>query len=292
MARYFRFPWATGGDRTNIPDDTQSGGAVSYNEGYGIAYQQDPATVPTARTIERQMYNQALFDVTSTLQLYYQTGVPPFITSANNGGTAFSYPIRARVLFDPGSGPRIYESTQASNNQPPTVTTHWRIADLDGIAALGQVIGSLSFQTTNTPAPGYFALDGSTVMNARTDYPALFNSGSRFITPSGNNIVLHNAVDFIRGRGNSSRAVGSLQTDATRNATGEIGTVTVGSSPANVTRTGVFSDTPVAANGSRTNVTNVPTLGTRFDLSNMVPTADEIRPRSLTSLICIYHGVL
>ena len=67
-------------------------------------------------------------------------------------------------------------------------------------------------------------LDGSTVyMNARSDFTALFNSGSRFITPSGDNLVLHNAVDFIKRRGgNSSRAVGALQTDAIRNITGTI----------------------------------------------------------------------
>ena len=135
MARYFRFPWANAGDRTTIPDETQSDGAVSYNQGYGPDYQRNPATDPSARRIERQMYNQALFDVTSTLQEYYQNAVPEFITAAANGGTAFSYPIYARVRYNPGSGERVYESTVANNTNIPTVTTAWRLADFSGLDA-------------------------------------------------------------------------------------------------------------------------------------------------------------
>ena len=133
MARYFRFPWANAGDRATIPDDTQSDGAVSYNQGYGPDYQRNPATDPSARRIERQMYNQAFFDITSTLQQYYQNGVPEFITSANNGGTAFSYRIYARVRYNPGGGERIYESTVANNANLPTVTTAWRLVDFSGL---------------------------------------------------------------------------------------------------------------------------------------------------------------
>ena len=132
MAKYFRFPWATSGDKADIPDNTQSSGAVSYNEGYGISYQQDPATNPSARTIERQMYNQALFDVTSTLQQYYQRGVPPFITSALNGGVAFSYSQYASVLFNN----RVYESLINNNtNLARQVTTNWRLVDFTGLDA-------------------------------------------------------------------------------------------------------------------------------------------------------------
>ncbi len=131
MAKYFRFPWATTGDRADIPDETQNSGAVSYNEGYGASYSRNPATDPSARRIERQMYNQALFDITSTLQEYYQRGTPEFITSANNGGAPFNYPIYSRVLFNN----RIYESLINNNNTQPTNTTNWRLVDFAGLDA-------------------------------------------------------------------------------------------------------------------------------------------------------------
>ena len=131
MARYFRFPWAVAGDKTTIPDTTQTDGAVSYQEGYGDPYEQDPATTPGARNIEREMYNQALFDVTSTLQQYYQQGVPDYITPAENGGTAYGYPIYARVRLNN----RVYESLIANNTNAPTVTSAWRLADFLGLDA-------------------------------------------------------------------------------------------------------------------------------------------------------------
>ena len=109
MAKYFQFPFAVTGQKTAIPETTQANGAVSYQEGYGSDYSEDPASTPGARNIERVMFNQALFDITSTLQLYYQTAVPPYITAEQNGGTAFAYQENARVFFNG----RIYESTIA-----------------------------------------------------------------------------------------------------------------------------------------------------------------------------------
>ena len=129
MAKYFRFPWAVAGDKTDIPDPTQPSGAVSYQQGYGIDYERNPATDPNARDIERQMYNQALFDVTGTLQQYYQAGVPPYITATNNGGTAYAYAQYARVLF---MG-RVYESLISNNATEPTNTTNWLLIDAGNI---------------------------------------------------------------------------------------------------------------------------------------------------------------
>ena len=130
MARYFRLPFAVNGDKNTLTDTTPNS-VVSYDTGYTQDYQRNPATDALARRVERNLFNQLLFDVTSTLQLYYQTGVPPFITSAENNGTAFSYPIRSRVLF----GGRIYESLVASNTAMPTDTTNWRPVDQTGLDA-------------------------------------------------------------------------------------------------------------------------------------------------------------
>ena len=133
MARYFRLPFAGQGDKTVFPDNTQADGSLSYNQGYGPDYQRTPGTDPQARRIERNRFNQLIFDITSTLQLYYQEAVPPFITAADNGGTAFQYPKYARVRYDAGTGDRLYESLVDDNDDLPTVTTAWRLVDFDGL---------------------------------------------------------------------------------------------------------------------------------------------------------------
>ena len=135
MARYFRFPFASQGDKVVFPDTSQADGSLSYNQGYGPDYQRNPATDSQARRPDRSRFNQLLFDVTSTLQLYYQEAYPPFITADNNGGAAFEYPIYARVRFDSGSGDRIYESLKNNNTSLPTVTADWRLADFTGLDA-------------------------------------------------------------------------------------------------------------------------------------------------------------
>ena len=135
MAKYFRFPWAINGNKTAIPDATQSNGAVSYQQGYGPAYAANPTTDPSARDIERVMYNQALFDITENVQEYSQFGTPDYITAADNGGTAFPYAQYARVQYNPGSGMRVYESIINNNTNLPTVTTAWRLVDFTGLDA-------------------------------------------------------------------------------------------------------------------------------------------------------------
>ena len=135
MARYFRFPFANRGDKTALPDDSQTDGRVSYNQGYGPDYQRTPGLDPQARRLERDRFNQLMFDVTSTLQLYYQEAYPNFITPALNGGNAFMYPQYARVRYDAGSGDRVYESLVNNNAALPTVTANWRIVDFAGMDA-------------------------------------------------------------------------------------------------------------------------------------------------------------
>lgn len=183
MARYFRLPFAAAGDKTTIPDATQPNGIISYNQGYGPQYSLNPSTDAGARRIERNMFNQLMFDVTSTLQLYYQTGVPPFITAAQNGGTAYPYNIRSRVLYDSGSGIRIYESRRANNTSLPTVTTHWtrvdveslddrfvqvenNLDDLDNVATARTNLGIGAFNTgqSSLSASGYYRMPGGFIV--------------------------------------------------------------------------------------------------------------------------------
>ena len=133
MAKYFRFPFANQGDKVTVPDETQADGQVSYNQGYGADYQRTPGTDPQARRIERNRFNQLLFDITETLQEYYQEAIPTYINAAENGGSNYPYPQYAKVRFNPGSGERVYESLINNNTNLPTVTTAWRFADFTGL---------------------------------------------------------------------------------------------------------------------------------------------------------------
>jgi hypothetical protein len=123
--KFFRFAFGVTGDRTAVPDDTQPSGDVSFEQGYGVDYSRDPATDPLAKNIERAKMNALLYDVTSVLQQYQTTGVPLFITAAENDGVAYEYEINAQVRYDGGSGFKTYRSLEDANVALPTDATKW-----------------------------------------------------------------------------------------------------------------------------------------------------------------------
>ncbi|WP_163372877.1 hypothetical protein [Endozoicomonas acroporae] len=171
--------------------------------------------------------------------------------------------------------PTFSEVTDKPTNYPPVAHSHesTEVKRLVGI--------ELFFFASTAPPPGFFVLNGSTIPNGVNDYPELAASGSRFITISGNNIILKNASDFIRGKGASGRSVGEFEGDAIRNITGTLTSAHSG---------GAIAPRPLH---SLLDSGNDMWFGaTQFDASRVVPTADENRPKSLTALICIYHGEL
>ena len=129
MARYFRLPFADSGDKDTLPDETATS-IVSYATGYTQDYQRNPATDPLARRPERNFFNQLQFDITDTLKELYENGTVPFITSADNNGSAFSYGIGARVFLSN----RIYENTTANNTGTPPAAG-WVLVDVVGMDA-------------------------------------------------------------------------------------------------------------------------------------------------------------
>ena len=129
MARYFRVPFADSGDKTTLPDETSTS-IISYATGYSQDYQRNPATDPLARRPERNFFNQLIFDITDTLKNLYETGTVPFITSAMNNGSPFSYPIGARVILSN----RIYENTTANNTGTPPAAG-WLLVDVGALDA-------------------------------------------------------------------------------------------------------------------------------------------------------------
>ena len=64
-------------------------------------------------------------DPTDLLNQFSQVGTPRFITAANNNGNPFPYQTGARVVYNPGTGDRIYESLTSNNTTLPTDTDNW-----------------------------------------------------------------------------------------------------------------------------------------------------------------------
>lgn len=124
MLKFFRIPFALSGDKATIPDTVDAVlGSVSYPEGFGFNYQRDYATDPLALNVPRDQSNQLYFDITNALAELQAQGVPDFITSALNGGTAYSYAAWAIVRY---SGD-LYLSLEGSNTALPTDATKWAL---------------------------------------------------------------------------------------------------------------------------------------------------------------------
>lgn len=122
MLKFFRLPFATTGDKTAVPDAVDSNGNVSYSQGYGFDYQRQK-TDPAAKNIERDKMNQIFFDMTTAIAEIQSQGIPDFITSALNGGTAYSYAQYAIVKY---SG-ALYISLVAANTALPSDATKWAL---------------------------------------------------------------------------------------------------------------------------------------------------------------------
>ena len=153
------------------------------------------------------------------------------------------------------------------------------------------------FSTPTLPAgfPG-FVLDGSTIPNGVNDFPELAASGSRFITISGNNIILLDVPDVLRGQGSSDREVGEFQPDAMRKLTGKIINRTTNNQQSVIVGAdGVFEtgiDTESLPEHGTISYTSIlkQLERTTIDSSRQVPTAPEFRMKSTTALFAIYHG--
>lgn len=120
MLKFFRIPFADAGDRTAIPDAVDVNGFVSFEQGYGFDYQRQK-TDPASKNIERDKMNSLFFDVTTAIAEIQAQGIPDFITSVLNGGTAYEYDVNAacRYLGD------IYVSRKTANTSLPSVAADW-----------------------------------------------------------------------------------------------------------------------------------------------------------------------
>lgn len=114
MTSLIKVPFASSGDKAVVPD-TDAGGGVNMTQGYGQAYSLDPATDPSAKRIERDKMNWLFNLITKAINEIQSSGVATFITSADNGGSPFTYGKGALVSL----GGVIYQSLVATNSTTP-----------------------------------------------------------------------------------------------------------------------------------------------------------------------------
>ena len=118
MAKTILYKWAQTGDTNSVPDATTSTGAPSYQSGWTAA-----SSLPYGSTgalpLQRKDFNGIFSDITGILMEYQGGGFAPYITSTMNGGTPYSYPKNAIVLFTDGNN---YINTVASNTSAPNVS--------------------------------------------------------------------------------------------------------------------------------------------------------------------------
>ena len=135
MVKLFLNPFASSGDKTTIPEAVQVDGSVSYPEGWGADYSKDPTSDPLAKNIPRNETNQLYFDITDALRAYQTEGIPPFITSAENGGVPYPYGAGTMVRYDDGGGFLCYISLVDANVDLPSVASSWAVVSSPGMAS-------------------------------------------------------------------------------------------------------------------------------------------------------------
>lgn len=164
---YFVYPFGQNADDlTAVPVSAAGDGSVSYYAGWTDPYEYNILTNPAALPIPRGQMNQLFFDITTNLQQYQQYGTPNWITSAQNLGTPFPYPIYARVYY---MG-IVYENQVPSNTATPGADSSWTpISGNQQGVETGTII---DFVSPIAPS-GYLNCDGSAV--SRTTYGALWD---------------------------------------------------------------------------------------------------------------------
>ena len=121
MAKYFITPFASSGNKTDIPNST-AGNEVNYLTGYGEKYSADPDPSspnydPDALYVEAENENQIKFDITENLKLWQENLYPEFITSVKNDGVPFSYGRGMKVSL---SGVNYISLVDDNTSEPPS----------------------------------------------------------------------------------------------------------------------------------------------------------------------------
>lgn len=166
---YYQTAFAASGDQTSIPVSGTEVGTINFLYGYGSNYSASIQSNPSALTVDRLTFNYLLNTITGNWQALYQVGAVPFITSAMNGGTSYSYAVNALCQ---GPDLSLWFNYGATNTATPgTANSSWALFNPTwyphkGTLPLASVTGgTYSFATTGTGCTLTYTVSGG-VINA------------------------------------------------------------------------------------------------------------------------------
>lgn len=143
MAKRFVIPFAASGDKTVTPDATDPAGAISYSQGWPVAYQLAD-TDPNYRPVGRQEMNGVLNDITGAIAELQTLGFPEWVAVS---GLVAPYRINAWVRHNDV----VYVSSIANNSGVPgAVGSGW--IDFNTLTS-GRQGTTQKFETTGTYTP-------------------------------------------------------------------------------------------------------------------------------------------
>lgn len=160
---FFATPFATSGDTTAIPTTVQGDGSVSFPQGYGPDYEENPAT-PGVLYPERPKMNYLFNVITGAINIIQVHGFPDFITSSANGGSPYSYDINSYVRYTDGN---VYVSLVNSNTALPTDATKWGL--FNPFPGAFQTGDTMIWEDTTLRTGGWVWSNGTTVGDASSN---------------------------------------------------------------------------------------------------------------------------
>lgn len=123
MTYYYINTFASAGDVATIPVTGTNLSAVNFQYGYGANYSKSLETDPDALKLDRQTFNYLMNTMTANWQNLYQNGVAPWISSADNGGSPYSYSKNALVRYTDGKN--YFSLVDTNTTTPGSDPTKW-----------------------------------------------------------------------------------------------------------------------------------------------------------------------
>lgn len=134
---YYTVAFAASGDTSVVPVTGTELGTINYTYGYGSNYSASVQSNPSALTVDRLTFNYLLNTITGNWQQLYQSGVVPFITTAMNGGSPYSYALNALCQ---ASDSTVWFNTSAANTLTPgTANSKWSLFNPSWLAHKGML---------------------------------------------------------------------------------------------------------------------------------------------------------
>lgn len=291
MTRIYKTPFATSSDKLETLADTeQPDGKVSLPTGWTSVYELENSN-PGYKPVGRGEMNGVFNEITSAIgELQLQGGIIRWRAidgGYNKGAVVYSSNMQT-----------MWQSTADANTTDPDSATSkgWKNLNSVNNDVYDIFIGMTSFFCMQTAPKGWLFANGSAV--SRTTYAKLFSKiGTHYGGGDGRTTFTLPDLrgEFLRGwdagRGiDGGRNIGTYQGDAIRNisgwfnASGPWSNGVAGGSF--YTNGSVAGNTPGGNNSSQGAQTSYV-----FNAANVVPTANENRPRNISLAVYIYAGV-